>query len=84
MKLSETTVSSIVRALLHDRKSLSKSLGFWNVPGPRQGIAGTHVDAITRDLRDNAKALAELADEIAPWLKQRPDWQSIVQNEDIA
>lgn len=81
MTLSETTISAIARALLNDRKALSKSLLFWSAPGPAKQLAGQHVDAITRDLRENANALVELADGLAPWLKQRPDWQSITQHE---
>lgn len=77
MTLSETTISAIVRALLNDRKALSKSLAFWSAPGPAKQLAGQHVEAITRDLQENAKSLIELADAVAPWLKQHPDWQAI-------
>lgn len=81
MTLSEQTISAIARALLNDRKTLAKSLVFWNATSARQQLAGRHVDAITRDLRDNADALVELADGLAPWLKQRSDWQTITNNE---
>lgn len=77
MTLSEQTISAIARALLNDRKALSKSLVFWSASGPAKLLAGQHVEAITRDLRENAFALAELADGLAPWLKQHPDWESV-------
>lgn len=77
MTLSETTISAIARALLNDRKALSKSLAFWTASGRAKQLAGRHVEAITRDLRENASALVELADGIAPWLKQHPDWRTI-------
>jgi FPC/CPF motif-containing protein YcgG len=77
MTLSETTIGAITRALLNDRKALSKSLVFWSAPGPAKLLAGQHVHAIDRDLRENASALVELANNLAPWLKQHPDWQAI-------
>jgi hypothetical protein len=81
MTLSETTISAIARALLNDRKALSKSLVFWNSPGPAKQLAGQHINAITRDLRENAGALVELANGVAPWLKQHPDWLTITNTE---
>jgi len=81
MKLSEQAVSAIARALINDHKTLSKSLAFWTAPGRAKQLAGRHVEAIARDLRENADALIELADGIAPWLKRRADWQSITRNE---
>jgi hypothetical protein len=81
MTLSEQTISAIARALLNDRKALAKSLAFWNVTSSRQQLAGQHVESITRDLKENACALVELADGPAPWLKQRADWQTIINNE---
>jgi hypothetical protein len=81
MKFSEKTVGAIARALINDRKALSKSLAFWSAPGRSQQLAGQHVETISRDLQENAGALAELAEAVAPWLKQRPDWQTIIQNE---
>lgn len=77
MTFSEKTIGAIARALLNDRKALSKSLAFWSIPGPRQQIAGQHVAAITRDMAENAGALVELGDGVAPWLKQLPEWQAI-------
>lgn len=77
MNLSEKAVSAIVRALLNDRKTLLKSLVFWNARGPAKQLARQHVEAITRDLSENANALAELADGVAPWLKQHRDWHDI-------
>ncbi|MFC5551779.1 hypothetical protein [Massilia aerilata] len=77
MTLSETTISAIARALLNDRKALSKSLVFWSAPGRTKQLADQHVDAIDRDLQENASALVELANGAAPWLKQRLDWQDI-------
>lgn len=81
MTLSEKTISAIARALLNDRKALSKSLAFWSSSGPAKQLAGQHVDAITRDLNENANALVELANGPAPWLKQRADWQNIIHTE---
>jgi hypothetical protein len=81
MILSEQTISAIARALLNDRKALSKSLVFWSATGPAKQLAGQHVEAITRDLRENASALVELADTVAPWLKRRADWQAITKTE---
>ncbi len=78
MTLSETTISAIARALLNDRKTLAKSLAFWGSSSRAKQLAGQHVGAITRDLQENAEALIELADAIAPWLKQHPDWQTII------
>lgn len=76
MTLSEQTISAIARALLNDRKALAKSHAYWSAPGRRR-ISGQHIEAIARDQRDNALALVELADGLAPWLKQRDDWQTI-------
>lgn len=81
MTLSETTISAIARALLNDRKALSKSLAFWTASGRAKQLAGRHIEAITRDLCENASALIELADGIAPWLKQHPDWPTIIAHE---
>lgn len=80
MSLSEKTISAIARALLNDRKALDKSLAYWSAPGRRR-VSGKHIAAISRDLRENATALVELADGLAPWLKQLPDWQTIITNE---
>lgn len=80
MILSEQTISAVVRALLSDRKVLLKSHAYWSAPGRRR-IAGQHVDAVNRDLSENARALAEIAEGLAPWLKQRPDWQNIIGSE---
>lgn len=79
MKLSEQTVSAIARALLNDRKKISEDMAFWN-GRIRAGLTGKHyVNELTANLQENANALIELADSIAPWLKQLPDWQSITQ-----
>jgi len=78
MKLSEHTISAIARALLDARRDLSKQLTYWR---ERQYTA--YVDLITTDLRVNANALTELADTIAPWLKQHPDWPSISTNDPL-
>lgn len=78
MTLSEKTIGAIARALLHDRQALSTGRLFWGDPGLRQPIARQHLESISRDLLENTRALVELADSCAPWLKQRPDWQSII------
>lgn len=78
MKLSEHTISAIARALLDARRDLSKQLAYW-----RECQYTAHVDLVTTELRENANALAELADAIAPWLKQHPDWPSITANEPL-
>lgn len=80
MKLSEQTISAIVRALLNDRKKIAEDIGFWH--GRVQvGLSGAHhLHQMTADLKENAKALIDLADSIAPWLKQHADWQSIAQH----
>lgn len=78
MTLSEHTISAIARALLNDRRALSTGRAFWGDPGLRPHIARQHLESISRDLLENAQALADLADSCAPWLKQRPDWQSII------
>lgn len=66
MKLSEQAVSAIARALINDHNALSKSLAFWTAPGRAKRLSGRHVEAIARDLRENADALIQLADSIAP------------------
>jgi hypothetical protein len=78
MTFSENTIGAIARSLLNDRQALSTGRLFWGDPGLRQPIARQHLESIARDLLENARALAELADSCAPWLKQRPDWQSII------
>lgn len=77
MTLSEQTVSAIARALLNDRKALAESLEFWSDPGRARRYPNRHA-AIVADLDENASALAELAEQFAPWLKQRSDWPTIV------
>ena len=76
MTLSEEAVSAIARALLNDRKTLDDSLAFWSAPGRMRRYPNSSA-AISDELRENASALAELANAFAPWLKQRPDWQAI-------
>lgn len=78
MTLSEQTISAIARALLNDRRALSTGRAFWGDPGLRAHIARQHLESISRDLLENARALSELANSCAPWLKQRPEWQSII------
>ena len=76
MTLSEQSISAIARALLNERKALDESLWFWSAPGrirryPHSGAAISH------ELHENARALTDLADAHAPWLKQRSDWPAI-------
>jgi hypothetical protein len=75
---TEHAISAIARALLNDRRDLSLQLAYWQ----GHGYAG-HARVITAELQANADALTELADAIAPWLKQRPDWPSITANEPL-
>jgi hypothetical protein len=78
MRFSERAISAIARALLNDRRDLSTQFAYWK----EQGYEG-HARSINTELQANSDALKELADTIAPWLKQRPDWASIAVNEPL-
>ncbi|MDK6079685.1 hypothetical protein [Massilia varians] len=79
MTLSQRTIGTIARALLNDQQALSKDFAFWSTPERlvRYPEAGAAVSDL---LHESTFALIELADTVAPWLKQRPDWEAITNN----
>lgn len=82
MSLSQPTISAIVSALLHEREDLKDDLVFWSLHASH--VAKTHCQQIAQSLQDNAAALTELANGMAPWLKQHPQYGFITQLKDTA
>lgn len=76
MTLSERTIGTIARALLNDQQALSKDFAFWSTPDRVIRYPSARA-AVSDLLHENTFALTELADTLAPWLKQRADWQAI-------
>ena len=71
MSLSQASISAIVTALLHERAVLDDDLAFWGAHWRRPGKA-TFYNQVRAALQANTEALTELADGMAPWLKQHP------------
>jgi hypothetical protein len=78
MSLSETSISAIASALLHERDRLSAELAFWS-ECPRRADRARYCGQIDLSLAENAAALVELANGMAPWLKQHPEYVSTIQ-----
>ena len=73
MSLSQASISAIVAALLHERTALIDDLAFWAAHWRRPGKATLHAQARAA-LQANTAALTELAENMAPWLKQHPTY----------
>lgn len=73
MSLSQASISAIVAALLHERTALVDDLAFWGAHWRRPGKA-TFYEQVCNALQANTAALTELADSMAPWLKQHPTY----------
>jgi poly(3-hydroxyalkanoate) synthetase len=83
MILSQSTISAIFSALLHEREKLAADLAFWSSRQSRVGKK-THYQQVKQLLQDNATAIAELANGPAPWLKQHPEYPSIIELKETA
>ena len=83
MILSQSTISAIVSALLHEREKLAADLAFWS-SRPTRVAKKAHYQQVKQLLQDNATAIAELANGLAPWLKQHPEYTSIINSKDTA
>lgn len=83
MSLSQPTISTIVLGLLRSRESLEAELRFWS-DCTRPADKTLYCQQINQSLNDNASALIELANGIAPWLKQHPDYASITNTKESA
>jgi hypothetical protein len=83
MSLSQPAISAIVSALLHERKTLAADLAFWSARARRAGKT-SYCQQISQSLQENTTALVELANGMAPWLRQHPEYVLINKEKDTA